>query len=54
MKVETKIKKELGLPKETVTNMQSKMQSAGAGRFVTDEELKKYQDKKKARQSSSK
>ena len=54
MKNESQIKNEPTLSKEVIENMQSKMQSAGAGRFVSDEELKKYQDKKKARQSSSK
>jgi hypothetical protein len=54
MKNEPQIKNEPTLSKEVVENMQSKMQSAGAGRVVSNDELKKYQDKKKAHQTSSK
>lgn len=42
------------MSKETIANMQSKMQSAGPGEIMTKEEVVAYLEKKKARQSSSK
>lgn len=48
----SKEKKDQPIPKETVDNMNKKMQSAGPGRFATEQELKDYKKKIKGQTSS--